>query len=243
MVFSTDWPVTTDGSDSNGYITLPYLSGLLQETATLHANILGLGFENLHSEGLQWVLSRQWLKMTRYPHRQEKIIITTWPSGKGGITWLRDYRISDADGNELGIATSLWFVMDRNTRRLRPSRIGKHLDTDKAERVRNTDLKPLPALEDVRSTGFISAGYFDIDVHHHINNVRYLTWMLSGIDPEFMSSHMARELEINFLAEGFIGDELDIFISGTETSLSHGLIRHEDGIELSRMRTEWIPLT
>ena len=243
MVFTTDWHVTTDGSDSNGSITLPYLSGLLQETATMHANILGLGFDNLQLEGLQWVLSRQWLKMTRYPHRQEKISITTWPSGKGGITWLRDYRISDADGDELGIATSLWFVMDRKTRRPRPSRIGKHLDTEKNERVRNADLKPLPVLKNARSAGSLKAGYFDIDVHHHVNNVRYLTWMLGGIDPGFMSSHMARELEINFLAEGFIGDELDISISGTGTNLSHGLIRHEDGIELSRMRTEWIPLT
>jgi medium-chain acyl-[acyl-carrier-protein] hydrolase len=239
MIFSSDWPVTTDGSDSQGRITLPYLSGLLQESATLHANQLGWGYDDLAIEGLQWVLSRQWLEMKRYPGRQDTITIKTWPSGRGGLTWLRDYRIIAADGEELGQATSLWFLMDQETRRPRPANIGKNIDFDNAERVRPSDLKPIPAISDRRLAGRIKAGYFDIDVHNHVNNVRYLTWMLGAVEPEFHNRFIVRELEINFLAEGFLGDELDINISETGKDISHGLIRHKDGIELSRMKTRW----
>ena len=77
MIYTGVWPVTTDGSDCAGRITLPYLCSLLQETATMHADELGWGLRHLEAEGLQWVLSRQWLRMETLPpvarHRKPSI--------------------------------------------------------------------------------------------------------------------------------------------------------------------------
>ena len=236
-----DWTVTTDGSDSSGRMTLPYLCRLLQETATMHAEKLGWGYEALEKQGLQWVLSRQWIRMHRYPRWKDDVRITTWPSDKGAITWYRDFRISDSRGEELGMATSLWFVMDRESRRPRPAKVGPDMPTEGAERVRTEDLKPLPPLVAPEAGGRISAGFHDIDVHDHVNNVRYLTWMLDGLDANFLRRNTAGELEINFLAEGFIGDEMEVRTEGTGTSRLQSLVRLSDEVEMCRMRSEWEP--
>ena len=240
MVYTSQWPITTDGSDSHGRATIPYLSSLLQEAATLHAIRLDCGYEDMDNKGLLWVLSRQWLKITEYPRWQDVIHIDTWPSGDKGISWLRDFRIRSEDGRELGIATSLWFVLDKNTRRPKPARLGLDMDVNDAERVRNGDLKALPKSEDLRQCGSARAGYFDTDVHNHINNVRYLGWMLGGMDPAFLSQNIVRELEINFLAEGFVNDEMDVMLSEPDRNeLSHSLVRHSDSRELCRLKTLW----
>ena len=240
MVFSNTWPVTTEGSDCTGRASITYLSSMLQETATLHAETLGWGFKNLQDRNLNWVLSRQWIRMDSYPRWRDNIVVTTWPSAKGAVTWSRDYRLSKENGDTLGVATSLWFVMDRKTRRPKPAWFGRDMDLKTAERVREGDLKPLPSLREPKLTGRVKAGFYDIDVHDHVNNVRYLTWMLSGLGKGFSEKHEIRELEINFLSEGFFGDEIDILQSIEAENRGHALRRHGDGTVLCRMRTEWV---
>ncbi len=242
MKFSRKWPITTDGSDRKGRMSLPYLCNLLQETATLHADSLGWGYKVLKEQGLQWVLSRQWIQMDRFPLWKEEITVSTWPSGKGGITWNRDFILTDSAGERVGIATSLWFVMDRESRRPRPASIGPDMPIDNTDRVRQKDLKPLPALTDPGSIRKVNAGYHDIDVHDHVNNLRYLTWMTDGIPSDFLDNHEAREVEINFMMEGFIDDELEVSVNGSisgSTEFLQNLRRTSDGAELCRMRSIW----
>ena len=244
MVFTQDWPVTTEGSDASGRLSLPYLCSLLQETATYHADALGWGYADLEAQGLQWVLSRQWIRMDRSPRWKDRIRIATWPSGKGAITWNRDFRILDADGEILGVATSFWLTMDRKTRRPRPAGFGSDMDFTAVDTVKDGDLKPLPALAHPRKTRSVRAAYHDIDVHDHINNVRYLTWMIDALDPEFLRAHRAKETEINFLAEGFAGDALDVFDDAAADDPAQRLqsLRRDSGeSELCRMRTAWVP--
>jgi hypothetical protein len=85
----------------------------------------------------------------------------------------------------------------------KPGKFGRDMDLETAERVRVGELKPLPSLNEPKQIGRVKAGYYDIDVHNHVNNVRYLTWMLGGLGKGFSEKHEIRELEINFLSEGF----------------------------------------
>ena len=242
MKLTHPWPVTTAGSDRSGYMSLPYLCSLLQETATMHADEAGMGYTELKEQGLQWVLSRQWIRMNRFPRWKEEVSVQTWPSKRKGIKWYRDFRINDSEGKELGVATSLWFVMDRETRRPRPAKMERIIPADDAEQVRDSELTPLPAQTAAVSSGTFRAAYHDIDVHDHINNIRYLNWMLDSIDPDFLRYHFPKEIEINFLAEGFLGDELEVMNESPAEigeSRLQSLRRLSDQTELCRMRSEW----
>ncbi len=238
--YSAEWPVTTDGCDRKARITIPYLCSLLQETAVMHAENLGWGYTLLKEEGLQWVLSRQWLRMDRIPRWHESLRVETWPSGKSALTWNRDYRIFDENGGAIGAATSLWFVMDRESRRPKPAPFGNDMDLSGVEKVRENDLKALNQADGLERKSSVKAGYHDIDLHSHVNNVRYLKWMVDAVDPGFLDDKTLAELEINFLAEGFLGDELDVLTGGEEGIRDFSLKRRSDDTELCRMKASWI---
>lgn len=244
MVFTHTWPVTTDGSDSRGRMTLPYLCKLLQETATFHADLLGWGVDVLKENNLQWVLSRQWIRIDRMPGWKENVTVATWPSAQRGISWNRDFRLTDSDGAPIGIATSLWFVMDRETRRPRPAQVGPAMPVEGAERVRDAELKALPALMEPAPAGSVTAAWHDIDYHQHVNNIKYLTWMINGLENAFLADYVAAEVEINFLQEGFLGDVLNVKTddsTGAGRDFLQNLTRESDGAELCRMKTRWRP--
>ncbi|PIE05227.1 MAG: hypothetical protein CSA76_00155 [Spirochaetales bacterium] len=197
MHYTYQWPVTTDGSHSDGRATVPFLCTLFQETATYHADKLGWGFTPLKAAGLQWSLSRQRLEIEKIPRWKDIITIETWPSNIGGITWTREYKILNSDNEVLGNASSLWFLMDRKSRR------------------------PVPAARAA--------------------DVSYLTWILNALDADFLQSHQIRELEINFMAEGFIGQELTVLEEKTQKNSPgrlYALIR-SDNVEMCRLKVNW----
>ena len=43
--------------------------------------------------------------------------------------------------------------------------------------------------------------YFDIDINHHVNNARYLDWMLDPLGPDFLRQHRPVAFKINYEAE------------------------------------------
>ena len=58
----------------------------------------------------------------------------------------------------------------------------------------------------------IEVKYSQIDINHHINNTRYLEWVLNEIPFAYLQSHLVREMEVNFLTEGHIGDTVRVGI-------------------------------
>ncbi len=247
MHYTYQWPVTTDGSHSDGRATVPFLCTLFQETATYHADKLGWGFTPLKAAGLQWSLSRQRLEIEKIPRWKDIITIETWPSNIGGITWTREYKILNSDNEVLGNASSLWFLMDRKSRRPVPAARAAEIirqppmQTDAFRQIRSKELKPLPALKEPRKIGRAVTSYYDMDIHNHVNNVSYLTWILNALDADFLQSHQIRELEINFMAEGFIGQELTVLEEKTQKDSPgrlYALIR-SDNVEMCRLKVNW----
>jgi len=243
MTYEAEWTITTSGSDRTGVASIPYLCTLLQETATMHADSLGWGYDVLESEGLQWVLSRQWIRIQRYPGWKDRVVVATWPTGRKGLTWTRDYRVMDAAGAEMVRATSLWFVMDRRSRRPRPAPFGDGMSFDDVERVRSEPLKTIEVPDGVREALELRAGFHDIDVHDHVNNVQYVRWMLDAADRGVHDGTRPAELEINFMAEGFEGDVLAVATAETPGQSFHSLRRPSDDVELCRLSCRWETLT
>lgn len=238
--FSETFRVPTDGVDRNGEATMPWFCRQLQQTAILHANRLSVGYDALYEKGLMWVLTRLWVGMNRYPRWGDDITVHTWPSGRSTLSWLRDFRITDGSAKEIGRATSLWLVVDRNTRRPRPAIEALDMEVSGAERVRSAELKTLSSIDSMTDAPTLHVGYFDVDVVGHINNVSYITWLLEALPHEWLRENDLRELEVSFLAEGFAGDALTPRIKELSAGrFAHALVKEADGKELCRARTLW----
>ena len=95
-------------------------SHFLQESASLHAESLGLGKGDFAAAGenISWVLTRMVVKMNRYPVWEDELTVETFPRGGRKIVAWRDFEVKDAKGQTLGVASSEWMIIDLATRKI-----------------------------------------------------------------------------------------------------------------------------
>jgi medium-chain acyl-[acyl-carrier-protein] hydrolase len=230
--------------DAFGTLALPALSGYLGEVAGLHAAELGVGLEALMARGLTWVLVRQRLLNPVPVTLGETIEIETWPSGVDRLAAVRDFVVRRADGTEVARATTHWFVLDLATRR--PVRPAEVLDARFPRRASPALAPPstgkLPELAAWEREKRFHVRFGDIDVNLHVTNTTYVAWALEAVSREVWQSSRVSALEVQYLAEARHGAAiLSRLGAAGEGAFSHAIVREEDGKELARLSTIWVP--
>jgi acyl-ACP thioesterase len=229
--------------DTKKEVFLPTLWNLMQETAWHHADHLKVGYSDLAEQKYFWVLSRLSIQMDEYPGWGEKIKVRTWLTGIGRLFALRHFSIANSKGDTLGTAKSAWLVLDLKSRR--PQRIEpvfKHLlhlfdDLPSAE-----EPEKLPAPVQSKMEKSYTVRYSDIDMHHHVNNTKYIEWILDSYPFEMHRKYHIYTFEINFLAESSHGAEISIHSESSGDSsptFHHSVFRKGDDRELCRARIIW----
>ena len=141
-----------------------------------------------------WMLSRLKVKMYSYPRVGEDIIIKTWPSGAERLFLLRDFLIMNKDGEVLGVAVSNWVFMNLETRRpVHPSSGEIPFIPENPERAIEENPGKVKASENSEEIISFQVRYNDLDMNNHVNNVKYLEWILECMDPEFRKTHIPAE--------------------------------------------------
>ena len=114
------WAVRTYECGPDGAATMASVCNWLQEAASLNAEALAFSKSNFESAGdnISWVLTRLKVKMSRFPKWGETVSILTFPRGGRRIVAWRDFVLSDADGAELGRATSEWMLINLASRKV-----------------------------------------------------------------------------------------------------------------------------
>ncbi|MDP2968786.1 MAG: thioesterase [Deltaproteobacteria bacterium] len=229
--------------DAKNRVFLPSLWKYLQETAWNHANRIGIGYLDLARNNHFWILSRLAIDMDEYPGWGDKIQVKTWLLGSSRLFAFRDFSILREDGRIIGGAKSAWVVLNLKSRK--PQRIEpflKDLSSLSDQHGAETALNKLPALSHPGEETFFTVHYSDLDMHQHVNNARYIEWVLDSYPLEMNQTHHISTFEINFLAESNCGDELSIQSERQKDSsptFLHTMIRKEDGKELCRARVKW----
>jgi medium-chain acyl-[acyl-carrier-protein] hydrolase len=229
--------------DTKNEVFLPGLWSLMQETAWHHAEHLEVGYSDLLEQDCFWVLSRLSIQIEEYPRWKDRIRVRTWLAGMSRLFALRQFSITDSNGRMIGTAKSAWLVLDlknRKPRRIEP--VFKHIqylfiDLSSAEEPRKISAPAHPNMEKA-----YTVRYSDIDMHHHVNNTKYLEWIVDSCPFEMNQAHQIRSFEINFLGESSHGDEISIYTKSMGElpfAFLHSVIRKKDKRELCRARTEW----
>ncbi|WP_245168288.1 acyl-[acyl-carrier-protein] thioesterase [Desulfobaculum xiamenense] len=229
--------VTDAGADERGSIV--GVAGFLQEIAAHHARLLGFGTARLNESGVTWVLAREYVEMRRYPVYGESVRVETWPASLERSRARRDFRILDADGAELGVATSVWAPMDLATRRLGTIPEGMSADFPETP-CHSVELpgRAVSRLRDVEAEARILARRGDIDVNGHVNNVHFFEWALECLPGD--TACRPATLDISFRAEAVAGQVILARCARQDDgSMLHALVREDDGAEVARVRTTW----
>lgn len=183
---------------------------LLQQASALHCEALDLGPEHTVARGFLWVITRQKAEITRLPRYEEEIVIETWPGPTKHVIYPRYYRIKDSDGNVLLRVSSVWTLIDANTRTLATQdRHGIRLDG-----LITGDELTLPRapreMEISRSHDF-TVPYSYIDMNGHMNNTRYFD-LAEDFIPSPSAGDKLRAVTVEYSNEARLGELIRVGI-------------------------------
>ena len=118
MIYSKNLTLHKADLFRSGQLTTSAMFRLLQDVSDEHTEALGCGADEMESRGLLWIIARQDAEILRMPAEGEEIVITTWVGRSRHMIYPRYYTITDADGNIIVRARSIWSFMDARTRGL-----------------------------------------------------------------------------------------------------------------------------
>ena len=239
--FTKSFRIGSFDTDFNGRVKLTSICNYLQEIAGMHADALNWGIDKLMEQNLSWVLTRLKLKILKYPEWTEEITIETWPTGIEGLFGNRDFRIKDSKGNTIILASSSWLIINLTTKRpVRPHSIIDDSNYKNAEKVFNTPLQKLNTQVKELATLHIDVHYSDIDINQHVNNVKYIKWIIDSCPIEKLSTQTIGKLEVNFLHEAKYNDQLCVYNNCEDNMESYFEIRNrETNIEHCKAAIKW----
>ena len=87
-------------TDANWRLKPASFMDLAQEAANSHAAILGFGYDDLIQSRTAWILSRVNIHFIKAPLWRDEVTLTTWHKGLERLFFLRDFILTDKDGNE-----------------------------------------------------------------------------------------------------------------------------------------------
>ena len=181
----------------------------LQDVAGDHCALLGTNRQALTPRNLFWAVLRHRVQITRLPRAGEDITLQTWPMPTTRTAYPRSAVALDKNGNELFRSISLWVLMDETQRSLvLPGKSGVTVDG----LIRGDELSAPGSLlpghwinQNQRTVRFS-----DLDRNGHMNNCRYLDWIVDTLPSEFHQDHAPREFSVCYHAEAREQDVIDL---------------------------------
>ncbi len=209
--FEAEYIVSAHDTDIRNNCKLTNILNYLQETSARHALKFGVDAENLIHNNVGWVLSRLKIQMYKYPKWQEKVIIRTWTRGSIGILCYRDFEILNSNGDTIGKATSAWLIIDILERKpIKPDSFIKSFPNYPQHICLTSELKKLPKQKELEEVFTIPVMYSDVDINHHVNNVKYARWQVDAIPVSLLIEKPIKDFEIDFLHEAKLGEKITI---------------------------------
>ena len=200
--------------DDHFELKLSSIFQYFQIVSTNHSELLGLGKKETWDKGMCWVITRMKVVIYKTPKMLDTVIVKTRPGEIMSFIFPRFYEIYSEDGELLVAGSACWTLLDAHTHKVivKPvAEVGnypseKHPDDiPLPERVLGSDLSKVDSRR-VR--------YSDIDLNGHVNNVRYIEYLLDIHDVNFYNKYRINEITINFEKEIVIGDEVNFFSNG-----------------------------
>ncbi|XP_058727623.1 palmitoyl-acyl carrier protein thioesterase, chloroplastic-like [Vicia villosa] len=258
FVFRQSFPIRSYEIGADKTASIETLMNHLQETALNHVKTIGLlgdGFGStpeMCKKNLIWVVTRMQIVVDRYPVWGDVVQVDTWVSASGKNGMRRDWLVRDTKtGEVMTRASSVWVMMNKLTRKL--SKIPEEAKEEiepyfvNSNSVLNEDNKKLTKLDDTAEyirTG-LSPRWNDLDVNQHVNNVKYIGWILESAPQQILESHELHSVSLEYRKECGRNSVLESLTDVTDADIGFveckHLLRLEDGAEIVRGRTEWRP--
>ncbi|MBK8805204.1 MAG: hypothetical protein IPO21_00580 [Bacteroidales bacterium] len=189
-------------ADEKGFAKLSSIFNYLQQASIMHAHIIGAGLFYLMQQNLTWVLSSIKLEIVSFPLWEEKLTVETSCRGLNRIYYIRDFVIKNASGQTLVNATSEWLLLNTiNRRPQRPELVPLDnfftQDLMKIEKI-EPKYKELPYSVSCKRH---LVQWSDLDVNNHVNNARYVDWVVDCLRDNNIDTSKICSFQMHFINE------------------------------------------
>lgn len=213
---SVTFTLTPGECSPQAVMPVTLLAARLIEVAGEHADILGVGYDRLVTDGLAWVLSRLSVEMVRWPKVNERYTVTTWVEEFNRRFSLRNFGITDDRGDTLGFCRSAWMAITSSARNA--GDLSMFSSVRESISSRPCPIEKMPRLDPIDPDDpEVSAVdhrflYCDCDFNRHVNTLRYIEAILNRWDMAFFDSRQVGRLDIAFMHEARCGDLVKVML-------------------------------
>jgi medium-chain acyl-[acyl-carrier-protein] hydrolase len=241
-VWQDQYDIKVYEADALGRASMITIADYVQNSAARHYTFLDQERGPFLPPNFIWAMSRMEMQVLSIPKWQDEVTLETWSRGVDRISAIREFRLMDKTGEAVVLGTTLWVVIDGSRRLHRlnglspkwpslPDRTFINKTPDKVQELTRASL----------SAAFRTV-YSDLDLNRHVNNVKYLQWMLDSYPQPFLERREVKRVELNFLDSASAGDEITVGTEQLSDSLYlNNVIRMRDGREVCRASLEFGP--
>ena len=202
-------------------LKLPSFFRMMQDIATEHAEVLNIGKANTIDKGLYWVITRIEIEIIEMPKYLQTVTLKTYPGDDLRFIFPRYFQLEDEKGKILIKASSTWAVLSRETHRvcLNPFP-GLKAPTEHLEGE-----QPLPGkceASDCKLVETRKVRYSDIDLNGHLNNTKYIDYIVDIHDSDFYKKNNIKHFLINYEKELKDNNEVSIFSNNSNPEYIKG---------------------
>ncbi len=184
---------------------------IMQDVATEHAKKLNVGWNTLHANSLLWVLSKVKINFCKkITDTTRGFTLYTWPLSPNRLYSERCFVAVDAQGEQLFSATTLWTLIDFNTRRIvSAERMNDffHGEYDTARSDTDNNFQNVRFNDEFEFCYEKTIRRSDLDLNGHVNNTNYVTFAMDVLPQDAQIS----ALEIVYRKELKFGDVVEVY--------------------------------
>lgn len=242
-VFEKEYEVNYYEIDYEERLLITSLVNYFGDVSTKHSEEMGGGIEYSKKNGVAWVLYKWSIDVERYPKYGEKIRVRTNACSFRKFYGYRIFEVFDEKGDIIARANSIWLLIDTNKRKI--LRVTKDMYeifglTEKDNRPLTIKNVKLPEKFTIEKS--FNVRYSDIDTNKHVNNVKYIDWIIETIPLDIILKYAIKHINITYEKEALYGEKISISTElkkQDDNYVSLHKITDDSGRELSIIEAVW----
>ena len=244
MKYSTLYPITAAQINAQYRLTIDGLLTFHENTIARYLTTLNLAAFDVQKVDKTWVVTEINLELPQPPTMwSEDVELTVWISEISPLRVWFDFEAREVhSGTVTAHGNSCWSLISMSGRKLvscegviPPSELVPELAAGPHRKRSVTRFDP-------EVTGRLghTVNLIDLDFNGHMNNRHYVQMALACLEPGFLEKHRPDFLNIRFIKESRLGDEIANETHRTDDpSTFVGRVVNASGEELCRVSSHW----
>ena len=244
-IFSQDFQVRYGEVNQYGELSIHHLFNYLQEIAFNHADVLASSVEGKKHFDLAVVWTRMVFFFEKVPKWKNNLTISTWisPLKDQQRFAFRNFALSDDNNQKIGYGYGSLLFFDLKQRKAIPVPESVRNYPTHPQNEDNHKFSEIKLQISGNDSPSLKVNFQDIDIYHHVNNVKYIEWAFNHIKKEVFTKYIPKSIQINFQKELRFSETICLQTEYLEDSdemvISHLLYLENTKDKIAQLQSTW----